>query len=176
MSILVCDRCSELFEAKRSDAKYCSVCRANRKEYMRRYDKRRLSQCRTCGNPTGSRSMDCLPCANRLRKGRLSGLENPNWRGGATMHGGYRYIRSGGKYVAEHRYVWEQANGPLPTGGIIHHRNGVKDDNRLENLELTTRAKHHTHEREAALRIQVLVLEAEVAALRQQLDATAPTS
>lgn len=37
-------------------------------------------------------------------------------------------------YVREHILVWEAVHGELPKGMIIHHLNGIKDDNRLENL------------------------------------------
>jgi hypothetical protein len=40
------------------------------------------------------------------------------------------------RLVLEHRYVWEQAHGPLPDGATLHHKNGNRLDNRLENLEL----------------------------------------
>ncbi|WP_182442185.1 HNH endonuclease [Cereibacter sphaeroides] len=44
-----------------------------------------------------------------------------------------------------HRLVWQHAHGDIPDGMQINHRNGIKDDNRPENLELasaTDQAKH----------------------------------
>lgn len=46
-----------------------------------------------------------------------------------------------------HRRVWEEANGPIPEGHVIHHRNGDRLDNRLENLECILRAAHPSRHR-----------------------------
>ena len=46
-------------------------------------------------------------------------------------------------HIREHRYVMEQHLGRLlAPGEHVHHINGVKDDNRLENLVLLTKSEH----------------------------------
>jgi hypothetical protein len=45
-------------------------------------------------------------------------------------------------WVLRARLIWEQANSPIPRGMAIHHVNGDKLDDRLENLELVSKSAH----------------------------------
>lgn len=77
--------------------------------------------------------------------------KSSNWHGGVrTTKKGYRQVlipnhpradTSG--YVMEHIVVWEKATGfSVPDGCCIHHLNGKKSDNRIENLCLMSFGAH----------------------------------
>lgn len=81
------------------------------------------------------------------------GKDNPNWRGGRTMSShGYMLIRVGDDhhladvrgYAYEHRLIAEEKLGrKLLSNEIVHHINGIKDDNRSENIEVVSSVADH---------------------------------
>lgn len=74
---------------------------------------------------------------------------NPNWSGGVTQRrDGYLLEYVNGKRVFQHRLVAEKMLGRrLVTGECVHHKNGVRSDNRPENLDVlpshSDHMKHH---------------------------------
>lgn len=57
----------------------------------------------------------------------------------------YAKVKVKGVSHSVHKRTWEEANGPVPDGYIVHHVNHDKRDNRLENLVLMTHQEHSEH-------------------------------
>jgi hypothetical protein len=88
--------------------------------------------------------------AKSYPEGRF-GEDASRWRGGKIMTGGghiYRYAPDHPKanlngYVMEHRLILEESLGrELRWDEVVHHKNGIKTDNRAENLEVMSVTDH----------------------------------
>lgn len=88
-----------------------------------------------------------------IEKGRdtkRTGTDNPFWKGGRTNKRGYNLVQQkdhprayGDGYILEHILVWEEYHqSPVPKGYEIHHLNGIKTDNRPQNLLALPSKKH----------------------------------
>jgi hypothetical protein len=103
-----------------------------------------------------------------------------NWKGGRRIIGGYVYIympdhpnarRNGA--VQEHRLIMEKHLGRyLADDEIVHHIDGNKQNNLIENLELMKRGQHSHHhfENVTELRKQIAELEQEIERLKDKLE------
>lgn len=86
-------------------------------------------------------SVKCYRAADHRRRYRSQRTQEIK---GRTIANGYIYWTFG-RYrdIAEHRVLMEQHIGrELLPSEHVHHRNGIRHDNRIENLELLSRSEH----------------------------------
>lgn len=134
----LCLQCNRIFWAVLTRQKYCS------------------HKCIGAFNKTG-KIVECAGCKKKIYRSMAhlrsatrgiyscsykcfgvyhSGENHSYWKGG-SIRDGYRIMSFKGKFYKEHRGVMENILGrKLKSFEIVHHKNGIRDDNRPENLEL----------------------------------------
>lgn len=103
-------------------------------------------------------------CSDTYKKGRVpannsglfkkghhmpKGTDHYKWKGGLFLdRRGYRHIRvydddGKSRLVREHRLIMERHLGrPLGVDEVVHHKDGNKLNNTVENLYVTTQSEH----------------------------------
>ena len=88
-------------------------------------------------------------CVFKAFKKRGFELRGPNFQPEQFYDGKKFTLRATGYFALTtndrclmHRYVWEKEKGPIPDDWDIHHKDEVKSNNAIDNLECLSKAEH----------------------------------
>lgn len=143
-------------------------------------DKYMWTPCIDCGKKRWVRFLHNKPVNPRCSRCSKIGELGPNWRGGRTRTSD-GYIRIKLKTddffysmahkdgtILEHRIIMARhLNRCLLPWEVVHHKNGVGDDNGIGNLELLQGKKHHLVD--TAIKSYIASLESRIKELEEQI-------
>lgn len=160
----ICEICEKQFEVREKELqwrtpKYCSTecydksrTGQKRKPYIKAEDR----PCETCGTLFHARTRKARFCSRDCLYASMRGAQAANWKGGRrTTAEGYVKIympehpnADKDDYISEHRHIMESYLGRiLVKGETVHHIDGNKGNNSIENLQLRigNHGKHQSY-------------------------------
>lgn len=131
-----CGRCQRVkadaeFVSGKSWCKRCVTVHAD--------NRRKGRTCSDCGTSitNASKSGLCGPCCGLARRAKTpTRIIDANGYVTLTAHWGHPNAKGRGRILEHVKVMADMLGRPLRPGENVHHKNGVKDDNRPENLEL----------------------------------------
>lgn len=168
VSCLICGKAEQVWPSRAKYYKTCSaVCSAEAAK-LRAQERSPFIECFICNksfriktSEIGVRVTCSMKCSAKHRKiymkgegnhqHGLKGNLNASWKDGKRISN-YGYVliyvgkengRGSDDYALEHRVLMERHIGrKLLRQEIVHHKNGIKTDNRIENLEIMSLSEH----------------------------------
>jgi len=139
--------------------------------------------CELCGKPVSRASQRfCSEHRNTLRKVIVRRVLLPPtpqptpcrvWQGTVYPKGGHGCYHTGGRAVRIHRWVWEQAWGPIAAGMVVMHLCDNPPCFRLDHLRLGTQLENIADRHRKGRSASKLTSE-DVAGIRERLRQRAP--
>jgi len=127
-----CKYCKSIFQRSRNDQKYCS----QKCQMVYEYEN---------GNRNATKTSKDARKARR-KQGMEKFKENPttkDWRGWTKVYIPAAHPELEKGWMPEHHFVWWKEHDELPPEDkVIHHKDGDKKNNDIDNLELITPEEH----------------------------------
>lgn len=136
----------------------CEICGKERWVFL--YKGKGISpRCKPCSDKIHGRRLSAMPHKRHIKVGNRVKCNDGYIKVRLAPDDPYISMTNNG-YVLEHRLVMAQRLGrTLKTGELIHHLNGIRDDNRSENLFKTDIHNHDLFALRKALQKRIRELE-----------------